>query len=611
MCGIVGYVGAKNAVPILMEGLKRLEYRGYDSAGIGCIIRGKLKLVKKEGHLANLEGILPEGLTSTIGIGHTRWATHGGVNDANAHPQIGRGGKVAVVHNGIIDNYAPLKKKLVEQGAVFSSDTDTEVIAQLATRFLEGGDDPEKAVRETLRLLQGTYGLVFLFADHPRLIIGARNGSPLVVGVGDGEMFVASDASAIVRHTPKVVYLDDGETVVLTPDGFETKDLRAESVDKKVETIEWVAGDAEKNGYEDYMLKEIFEQPESVARAFGGGGRLAPEFGAARLGGLNLERRDFFDIRRIEIMAMGTAYHAAMIGAYLLETIARIPARAEIASELRCRNPIVEKETLYFAVSQSGETADTLITLREIRNKGGRVLGVVNVVGSTIARESDGGIYVHAGPEMAVASTKAFTSQVMGLLLIALHFGRMRDLSLAEGRALVTEIGLIPGLMRMVLDGAEEVRRIARKYAATKTFLYLGRGASFPVALEGALKLKEIAYVFSEGMSAGDVKHGPIALVSEETAVVIIAVKGDMLDKSIGGMEEIKARKGRVIAVTNVDDERITRIAEDVIRVPQTREALSPLLTVIPLQLLAYYIAVELGRNVDRPRNLAKSVTVE
>jgi glutamine---fructose-6-phosphate transaminase (isomerizing) len=399
--------------------------------------------------------------------------------------------------------------------------------------------------------------------------------------------------------------------VTLTPEGFSTKDLRATSVDKRVETIDWVIDEAEKNGYQDYMLKEIFEQPDSVARAFGGGGRLVSDFGTARLGGLNLERRDFFDIRRVQIVAMGTAYHAGMVGAHLLETIARIPARAEIACEMRTRNPIVEKETLYFAVSQSGETADTLMALREIRTKGGRVMGVVNMVGSTIARESDGGVYVHAGPEMAVASTKAFTSQVMSFELLALLFARMRDMSLAEGKSFAAEIARIPGHMRKVLEGAEEIRRVALKYRDGSNFLFLGRGPSYPIALEGALKLKEIAYVFAEGMSAGDVKHGPIALVNETTPVVMIAVKGENLDKTIGGMEEIRARKGRVIAVTNVSDERITRIAEDVIMVPETREALSPLLTVIPLQLFAYYIASALGRNVDRPRNLAKSVTVE
>jgi glutamine---fructose-6-phosphate transaminase (isomerizing) len=609
MCGIVGYIGPKNAVPIIMEGLKRLEYRGYDSAGIGCMIKGKLKVWKKEGQLANLEGILPEGLASNIGIGHTRWATHGGVTEANAHPQVGSRGKVSVVHNGIIDNYSALKKKLIGEGVAFTSETDTEALANLAEKFLGAGMAPDRAVRETLKLVSGTYGIVFLFTEHPDLIIGARNGSPLVVGVGDGEMFVASDANAIVRHTRQVVYLDDGETVVLTRDGFRTRDLRDAVVDKQVEEIDWVVEETGKNGYENYMLKEIFEQPEAVGRTFGG--RLVPEFGTAKLGGLNLERRDFFDIRRVEIVAMGTAYHAGMIGSFLLESIARVPARAEIASELRCRNPIVEKETLYFVVSQSGETADTLLTLREIRNKGGRVMGVVNMVGSTMARESDGGVYIHAGPEMAVASTKAFTCQLMSFNLIALLFARMRDLSLAEGRALVREIQEIPDKMRRVLDQAEEIARIARKYKNAQSFLYLGRGPNYPVALEGALKLKEIAYIFSEGMSAGDVKHGPIALVSEETPVVMIAVKGDNLDKTISGMMEINARKGRIIVVTNVDDERITRIAEDVIRIPETRESLSPLLTVIPLQLLAYYIAVELQRDVDRPRNLAKSVTVE
>lgn len=475
MCGIVGYVGSKNAVPVLMEGLKRLEYRGYDSAGIGCIVRGKLKVVKREGHLSNLEQILPGSLASTVGIGHTRWATHGGVTDANAHPQIGGNGKVAVVHNGIINNYSPLKKKLLEEGVTFTSETDTEVIAHLTARFLESSHDPESAVRETLRLIKGTYGVVFLFTDYPDLIIGARNGSPLVVGVGEGEMFLASDANAIVLHTHQVVYVDDGETVTLSREGFRTRDLRDAKVDKRVEEIEWAAEQIDKNGYQHYMLKEIFEQPESVMRATGGSGRLLPDYGTAKLGGLNLERRDYFDIRRVEVMAMGTAYHAGMIGAYLLETIARIPARAEIACELRCRNPIVEKETLYFAVSQSGETLDTLMAMREIRSKGGRVLGVVNMVGSTIARESDGGVYVHAGPEIAVASTKAFTSQVMSFVLIALMFARMRDLSLAEGKALVKEIEEIPGLMRNVLDEAEGVRKIAHKYKDARAFIFLGR----------------------------------------------------------------------------------------------------------------------------------------
>jgi glucosamine--fructose-6-phosphate aminotransferase (isomerizing) len=609
MCGIVGYVGPRNAVPIVMEGLKRLEYRGYDSAGLGILSRGKIKFWKKEGALANLELAVPEGLSSTIGIGHTRWATHGGVNDANAHPQVSAGGKVAVVHNGIIDNYLDLKNRLVADGVAFSSQTDTEVIAQLAERFILAGEDPESAVRETLKLISGTYGLVFLFAGQPDLLIGARNGSPLVLGVGDGEMLLASDANALVRHTRQVVYLDDGETVVLAREGFRTRGRGDKAVDKTVERIDWPAEEAGKGEYEDYMLKEIFEQPESVARTFGG--RLVPDFGTAKLGGLNLERRDFFDIRRIQILAMGTAYHAGMVGAYLLETLARLPARAEIACELRTRNPIVEKETLYFAVSQSGETADSLLALREIRNKGGRVLGLVNMVGSTIARESDGGVYIHAGPEMAVASTKAFTGQLMSFALVALLFARMRDLSLSEGKALVREIQEIPGKMREILSGAEEIRRTARKYKDAAAFLFLGRGPSFPVALEGALKLKEVAYIFSEGMSAGDVKHGPIALVSEETPVVMIAVKGDNLDRTIGGMEEIRARKGRIIAVTNVEDERIRRLAEDVILVPQCREALSPMLTVLPLQLFAYYMAVELGRNVDRPRNLAKSVTVE
>ena len=611
MCGIVGYIGKNDALPVLLEGLKRLEYRGYDSSGVGCIARGKIKVIKKEGRIAALESILPDKLQSTIGIAHTRWATHGGVCDANAHPQMSQNGEVAVVHNGIIDNYVTLKSMLQSQGYKFVSETDTEVIAHLAEKNLRECKNPTLAVRKTLAMLEGTYGLLFLFRDHNDMVIGARNGSPLVVGVGEGEMFLASDVNAIVSHTKQVIYLDDRETVVLTRDSYRTTNLNDAVVDKTVECIDWDYEEVGKDGYEDFMLKEIFEQPDAIERAYGAGGRLLPDFGTTKLGGLNLEKRDFFDVHRVEVISMGTAFYAGMVGAILFESLARVPSKAEIACELRYRNPIVEKDTLYFAVSQSGETTDTIAAMREIQNRGGRVLGVVNMVGSTIARESDGGIYIHAGPEMSVASTKAFTGQITAFILASILLGRMRDLSISEGKALVRELTEIPGKIREVLKMKDEIRKIAEKYKDSKSFLYLGRGINYPVAMEGALKLKEITYINAEGLSAGSMKHGPIALVNELTPSIFVVVKGETYDKIIGNIQEIKARNGKVIVVTNYDDGRIRTLADDVIVVPETREEYSPLLTVIPLQLFAYYVARALGRNVDRPRNLAKSVTVE
>ena len=611
MCGIVGYVGKKNAIPILMEGLKRLEYRGYDSAGIGYIQKGKMKVIKREGKVALLEEKIPEGLTAETGIAHTRWATHGGVTEANAHPQVGNNGKVAVVHNGIIDNYDFLKKMLIAEGNKFSSETDTEVIAHLIEKNLAQGNDPESAVKKTLTLLEGTYGIAVLFADHPDVLIGARNGSPLVVGVGENEMFLASDVNAIAGYTRQVVYLEDRETVLLKKDFYKTTDVANLVVNKSVEEIEWEYEECQKGEFPHYMLKEIFEQPESLKRAFGSGGRLLPDYGTAKLGGLNMEKREFFDVKRICIMGMGTAYHASMIGSYLLETLARVPSVPEIASELRYRNPIVEKETLYFAVSQSGETADTLSAMREIQNKGGKVLGICNMVGSTIARESNGGVYIHAGPEFSVASTKAFIGQVATFILLSILIGRMRDLSLTKGKELIRELQEIPAKMTQILNYKDKIKQIAEKYKKYNNFIYLGRGINYPVAMEGALKLKEISYVHAEGFSAGDIKHGPIALVSEEVPSLIIAVKGDTYEKVLGNIQEIKARNGKVIILTNYDDGRIGQIADDLILVPETSEIFSPLLTVIPLQLFAYFMADLLGRNVDRPRNLAKSVTVE
>ncbi|MCP4688529.1 MAG: glutamine--fructose-6-phosphate transaminase (isomerizing) [Desulfobacterales bacterium] len=609
MCGIVGYVGERNAAPILMEGLKRLEYRGYDSAGLGVVNKKKLHLHKKEGKLSRLAESLPAKIPGKTGIAHTRWATHGGVNDANAHPQAACSGKIAVVHNGIIDNYVQLKNMLLKEGHTFTSETDTEVVAHLVEKHMNG--DLEEAVKKALSQIEGTYGLIVLFSDFPDRLVGARNGSPLVVGVGEKEMFVASDVNAIMAHTKQVFYIEDRETVLLKKDFHRTTDTQNFVVDKKIQEIEWDLEEAEKGKFEHFMLKEIFEQPESIERSYGGGGRLLPDFGTAKLGGLNIEKKEFFDIKRISIVGMGTAYYASMVGAYLLENFARIPATAEMASELRYRNAIVQKETLYFAVSQSGETADTLIAMREIQNRGGRVLGICNSVGSTIARESDGGVYIHAGPEIAVASTKAFTSQVTTFMLLALMIGRMRDIPLSAGKRFIKELLDIPEKARSILRNCSEIEKIARKYKDCANILFLARGINYPIALEGALKLKEISYIHAEGFSAGDIKHGPIALVNEEIPSLFLAIKGETFEKILGNIEEIKARGGRTIVVANCDDDRLRELSDDLITIPETDEFFSPLLTIVPLQLFAYYIAAALKRDVDQPRNLAKTVTVE
>ena len=612
MCGIIGYLGTANAIPLLVEGLKRLEYRGYDSAGISWLEqkqnKSRIKVIKREGDVAHLIQHIPADLAAPIGIGHTRWATHGGVTDANAHPHVGPAGKVAVVHNGIFYNHHALRKTLPKN--TFSSDTDSEILAHLAEHHLAGGDDPATAVRKTLAQLEGTWGLIFLFAGHPDLLIGACHGSPLIVGIGDGGMFLTSDRAALGQHARQMVRLDDGDIAILSPTAYRTIDANANPVAKTAEDLPAeTAAASGKNGHRDFMIKEIHEQPEATARTLGG--RLLSEFGTAKLGGLNLERRDIFDIKRIQIMAMGSAHIAGLIGAHLFETLARIPARADNAAELRGRNPIVDKDTLYLALSQSGETIDTLLAAREIRSKGGRVLGVVNVVGSTLARDVDGGAYTHSGPEQAVAATKSFTGQITALTLLALHFARMRDLSLADGRRLVAELANMPDLMQQALACEKDIRALARNLRRAPAFILLGRGISHPVALEGALKLKEIAVRYAEGFSTSEVKHGPIALVGPDTPVIIIAPAGDHLDRTISAMEEIAARKGRVIAITNTKDPRIAKIARTVITVPHTSEPLSPLLTVIPLQLLAYHLGRALKHNVDRPRNLAKCVTVE
>ncbi|RPI77984.1 MAG: glutamine--fructose-6-phosphate transaminase (isomerizing) [Desulfobacteraceae bacterium] len=609
MCGIVGYIGKRNGAPYLIEGLKRLEYRGYDSAGIAYLQRSKIKVIKKQGKIANLEKILPKTLSTHVGIAHTRWATHGEVNDANAHPHLSMNAKVAVIHNGIIDNYAIIKKSLEKEGYVFQSQTDTEVLANLIEKHLT--DNPEQATQTALHQITGTYGIAVLFKDFPDCLIGARNGSPLVMGLGQEEMFLASDPNAILGHTRQAIYLDDGEMVVLTHNDYKILTLENKEVHKTVEKIEWAAEEMEKGSFPHFMLKEIFEQPEAVQRAYAHGGRLVPDFGTAKLGGLNLSSSELLQVQQIRLIAMGTAYYASMIGAYLLESLARLPAVAEQGAELRYRNPVVEKDCLYLAVSQSGETIDVLGAMKEIQNRGARVLGICNMVGSTIARESNGGVYIHAGPEIAVASTKAFTSQITILLLLSLLLGRMKHLPLSRGKQLIQELVQVPDKMQQLLAKSEEIRTIALKYKDAKNMLYLGRGINYPVALEGALKLKEISYIHAEGFAAGDIKHGPLALVCEETPSVFILARGETHDKVIANIQEVKARKGRVLVVANFMDSRLETLADDLILVPETKEELSPLLTVIPLQLMAYYIAEALGRDIDQPRNLAKSVTVE
>jgi glucosamine--fructose-6-phosphate aminotransferase (isomerizing) len=607
MCGIIGYCGPKSAEKVLIEGLKRLEYRGYDSAGI-CVIRsGELVLAKRKGKIRDLQSHIPESLTGNCGIGHTRWATHGEVNDVNAHPHADCTGRIAVVHNGIIENFATLKDRLIAEGHSFTSETDSEVIAHLVEKYYSG--DLEQAVKNALNLIKGTYGIVCTHADHPDLLVGARQGSPLVLGVGDGEMFLASDVTAIVSHTKQVVYLEDGEVVSITSREYRTTDLHDQEIEKQVEHISWELEEIEKAGFAHFMEKEIFEQPESIKRAMQG--RVDFEEATAHLGGLNMSTRDLLNVERVRIVATGTSLHAGMVGMYLLESVARIPCTVEISSELRYRNPIVERNTLHFVVSQSGETADTLYAMRELQRKGATVLGICNVVGSTIPRESNGGVYIHSGPEIAVASTKAFTSQITVFYLFTLLLSRMRDMSFEAGQEFIQNLQSIPPKIETVLSRSKKIAEVARKYCSYKDFLFLGRGINYPVALEGALKLKEISYIHAEGYSAAELKHGPIALIGEDTPSVFLVSDDGLRDKVISNMKEVKSRGGRVIAAAVEGDEVITEIADDVIEVPRVKECFYPLVMVVPLQLLAYYSAVELGRDVDQPRNLAKSVTVE
>ncbi len=612
MCGIIGYIGDAPALPVLIEGLKRLEYRGYDSAGVAIRENGSIAVEKTQGRIADLEARIGGGgrrFEGTQGIAHTRWATHGEPNTTNAHPHVDCTGEIAVVHNGIIENFGAIRQQLEKEGHRFTTETDTEVIAHLIEKFLADGASLEKAVQRAMLQVEGTYGLVVMSAREPDKIIGVRNGSPLVVGVAEGENFLASDVSAILRHTQKVVYLDDHEMVTVWRDRFVTKTIDDVTTRKEIQQVEWDLEQIEKGGYPHFMLKEIFEQPETITNAMRG--RLVYDEGMARLGGLNMSEADLREIRRIHILACGTSWHAGLIGEYIIEEYARLPVEVEYASEFRYRNPIIERNTVTLAISQSGETIDTLEAMREAKRRGSRVLGISNVVGSTIARESDGGVYIHAGPEIGVASTKAFTSQVTVLSLLALLLGRLRVMSKREGQQQIDHLRRIPEQVREILGKNDQILEIAEAYRHHANFLYLGRGANFPVALEGALKLKEISYIHAEGYPAAEMKHGPIALIDENMPVVVICPQDSAWQKIIGNIQEVKARKGRIIAICNEGDDAVKCLADHVITIPQTLDFLYPILTVVPLQLLAYHIAVLRGCNVDQPRNLAKSVTVE
>jgi len=607
MCGIVGYVGEQDALPILIAGLHRLEYRGYDSSGVAVLARGGLKVHKAAGKIRQLEAGIPKRFKGTVGIAHTRWATHGEPNDRNAHPHTDCQGNIAVVHNGIIENAAELRAQLEANGHVFRSDTDTEVLAHLIEAA--GESELEAGVRRALGAIQGTYGIAVVDARQPDRIVAARNGSPVVIGLGEHEMFVASDVAALVRHTQQVVYLDDREIATVNAEGFRTTTLDDTPTSKSPATVQWGYEAYDRGRYQHFMLKEIMEQAEACERTLKG--RLDTQFHTAHLGGLNMTPRDLLEIHRIKILGCGSAYYAGIAGAHMLETLTRVPTDAEPASEFRYRNPVIEKDALYVAVSQSGETADTLAAVREVQRKGGRVLGVVNAVGSSIARECDGGIYIHAGPEVSVASTKAFTCTLVSFALLALHLGRIRDMSPSEGRSLIQALQQLPDQLREVLRAEGLVRDLAAKYARYRDCFFIGRANGYPVALEGAQKLKEISYIHAEAYPASELKHGPLALISPDTPTFVALPQDDLYEKSLSTIEEIRARRGPVIAIAQAGDERLPTKVDDIVMVPRTLPVLNPVLLTIPLQLLAYHAALALGRDVDQPRNLAKSVTVE
>ena len=617
MCGIVGYVGTRKASTIILEGLKRLEYRGYDSAGVAVNQDDGIKVVKKVGRVENLlKETAQVRLTGTVGIGHTRWATHGGVTEANAHPHLSCDGKFALIHNGVIENYSQMKTFLLGKGYTFKSETDTEVLCNLvAYHFAKEPDGVDgespflNAVRKTLRHVEGTYGIAVLCTAFPTEIVAARKASPLILGVGENEYLLASDASALVSSTKNVVYLKDGELVHITSHDFSISTLDETSVSPVVDRIDWSVEDASLGTYSHFMEKEIFEQPLALENTMRG--RFSADGSTALFGGLNLTPSELRQVDRFMFCACGTAWHACLVAEHLIERFARVPVEVDYSSEFRYRNTPLDPDTLFFVISQSGETIDTLAALREAKRKGYRVLAINNVVGSTIAREADGGIFQHVGPEIGVASTKAFTSQLMLGAMVALYVSRMRDMSFNDGVDYVNALKAVPDLIRKALLQAPRIKAIAQRYAHYTDFLFLGRLSLFPIALEGALKLKEISYIHSEGYPAAEMKHGPIALISEKCPSVFFAPKGEMFNKIVSSMQEIKARKGPVIVIATEGSEFPEGIADDVITIPDCHEAVLPIVATIPIQLLSYYIAVERGCDVDKPRNLAKSVTVE
>ena len=605
MCGIVGYVGHQDAVPILIEGLHRLVYRGYDSSGLALHRKGELVVHKRRGKVREMESSLPKRFSGLNGIGHTRWATHGAPSDENAHPHTDSSGRVAVVHNGIIENAHELRSRLQAEGVVFASETDTEVLAQLIARVET--DSLQEAVRIALKSVTGTYGLAVIDARHPQQIVAARNGSPVILGVGEKEMFVASDTSALVRHTQQVVYLDDGEIALVEPQGYRVTTLDAAPATKETTRIEADAVEHDKGAFTHFMMKEIHDQPESVRGTLRG--RIDRRFATARLDGLDLPARELSRFRRIKILGCGSACISGLLGARLIERFSRTPCDAESAAEFRYRNPVIENDTLYFVVSQSGETFDTLAVVEEIKRKGGTVAGVVNVVGSSIARACVRGIYLHAGPEVAVVSTKTFVSTLVAFVLFALHLGRMKDVSMAQGKRLIEALDALPDQIESLVADHTSIAALARKYARFGNAYFVGRNEGYALAMEGALKLKEVSYLHAEAYPASELKHGPLALISPETLTVVIAPTDELFEKNIGTIEEIRARRGPVLAVTQTD--QLPVAVEDSIVVPKTHELLDPILMLVPLQLFAYYIAKERGCDIDQPRNLAKSVTVE
>jgi glutamine---fructose-6-phosphate transaminase (isomerizing) len=610
VCGIVGYIGRRDAVPVLLEGLRSLEYRGYDSAGLAVIYRNRLQVTKTAGRVQDLRDRVSDRTRATIGIGHTRWATHGEPNDVNAHPHTDAEGRIAVVHNGIIENAEQLRDALTGRGVKLASDTDTEALAHMIAAEAVEGTSLEDAVRRTLRHVDGTYGLVVLDTQNPNELVVARNGSPIVLGIGESEMFVASDVAALVRYTKQVVYLDDAEVATVHAADYTTAALDEREpggARKTPTTVEAEAGDYELGSFENYMRKEIYEQPEALRRALRG--RLDERFATAKLGGIDLDARQLRSIRQVKFLGCGSAYYAGQMGAVLTEELARIPSDAEPASEFRYRNPVVDPDTLYVAVSQSGETLDTLMAVQELRRKGGQVIGAVNVVGSAIGRECGHGVFLHAGPEIAVCSTKALTNMAATFALLALLLGRVRDLSAASGQRIVAGMRALPGQLDEVLAAEEEIAEVARRFAGAEHMFFIGRVRGWPVAREGAQKLKEVSYVHAEAYQAAELKHGPLALINSSMPSVVIVPADDLQSKNVSTIEQIKARGGPVIAVTSAD--LPAGLADAVIRVPRAEPELEPLLLNVPLQLLAYHVAAKLGRDIDKPRNLAKSVTVE